>query len=111
VDRRAVLVVALPVPPHDEGIAGVDEHERHDRGGHDRHDVDVVLLAGRGRGQVARRHVRPPHEPDDQIGGQRDGQPDQEDPQPVVRLAPLGLGPGGSFRGGHQDTTCMLPIM
>jgi hypothetical protein len=111
VDGRPVLVVTLPVPPHDEGITGVDEHEGHDRGGHHGHDPDVELLAGGGRGHVARRQMRPPDEPDEQVGRQGNGQPDQEDPQPVVRLAPLRIGRDRRFCGGHQDTTCMLPVM
>jgi hypothetical protein len=109
VDRRAVLVVPLPVPPHDEGVAGVDEHAGHDRGGHHGHHPDVELLAGRRRGQVARRQVRSPDEPEEQVRHQGDRQPDQEDPQPVVRFRPLG--PGDGIGGDHYDTTCMLPIM
>src|SRR6266566_1924146 len=59
----------------------------------------VELLVARRVGHVAGRQVRTPHEPDDEVGGQRQDQPDQEDPQSVPGLD---LG-GRRLLRGHRE--------
>ena len=69
---------------------------------------DVELLVPGGVGHVAGRHVRVPDEPDDQVGGKRQDDPDREQPQAVAGpCARLDLG----LRRRHELTTSISPIM
>ena len=57
---------------------------------------------------IAVRQVGLPDEPDDQVGGERQDDPDQEDPQAMTGArARLDLG----FRRRHDVTTSISPIM
>ena len=47
-------------------------------------ETSVILLVPGRVGHVAGRQVRLPDEPDDQVGGERQNQPDQEEPQAVA---------------------------
>ena len=67
---------------------------------------------------VAGRQVRLPDEPDEQVGDQRQDDPDQEEPQAVARtrdglrrLSWLGPGLRGLGLGRHELTTSISPIM
>jgi hypothetical protein len=100
------------IPPVDQRVAEVGPHEEHHRRGGQAQDGDVELLMLSRQRHPARRQVRVPEEPDEQVSDETQHDPDQQDPHPVVRLCLLG-GPGGR-RGlglGHQADTSMLPIM
>ena len=75
---------------------------------------DVELLVPGRVGHVAGRQVRLPDEPDDQVGGQRQDQPDQEEPQAVAGPVRLAGWPGWAGWSGlrrHELTTSISPIM
>ena len=59
----------------------------------------------------ARRQVRPVDEVDQAVGDDRDWQPDQEDPQTVVRAGRARRALVGDCFCSHQVTTSMLPVM
>jgi hypothetical protein len=78
VNRRSVGVVSGRGPPDHDRIDEVDEDGDDDRRGADHQHRDIELLVRGGARHAARRQVRVQEEPDEQVGRQRQHQPDDE---------------------------------
>ena len=78
----------------------MDELTRHLR-------FDIELLALRLVRHAPGGHVRVPREPDEQVGDDREGEPDQEYAQSMARTG----GRPGAGGVAHEPTTVIWPVM